>query len=126
MFELRGMARKHRVQPDDLAALTEELRSKLERLDAGEGGIARLEANVAAAQVKYDAAADLLSEGRRAAAERLDVAVAGELAPLKLDAARFRTVVIPYAKTAGRRTARIASSSKSRPILERPSPHSPR
>ncbi|MDD1451607.1 hypothetical protein NHF48_012520 [Sphingomonas sp. H160509] len=30
-----------------------------------------------------------------AAAKRLDVAVAGELAPLKLDAARFQTVVAP-------------------------------
>ena len=38
LFELRGMARKHRVQPDDLAALTEQLRGRLERLDAGEEG----------------------------------------------------------------------------------------
>ena len=30
---------------------------------------------------------------RRASAARLDAAVAGELAPLKLDAAKFRTVV---------------------------------
>ena len=94
LFELRGMARKHRVQPDDLAALTEELRTKLERLEAGEDGIALLETAVAAARADYDAAADVLSRRRHAAAGRLDAAVAGELAPLKLDAARFRTVVI--------------------------------
>ena len=45
----------------------------------------------------YDAAAAALSEARRRAAARLDAAVAGELAPLKLDAARFRTVVEPLA-----------------------------
>jgi len=91
LFELRAMARKHRVQPDDLAALAEELRARLERLDAGEGGIARLRKQVAAARAGYDAAAAALSARRAAAAKRLDAAVAGELAPLKLDAARFRT-----------------------------------
>ncbi|RTL21176.1 MAG: DNA repair protein RecN, partial [Sphingomonadaceae bacterium] len=94
LFELRGMARKHRVQPDDLATLTEDLRGRLERLEAGEDGIALLEATVAATRADYDAAADILSQRRRAAAERLDAAVAGELAPLKLDAARFRTTVV--------------------------------
>ncbi|WP_375421617.1 DNA repair protein RecN, partial [uncultured Sphingomonas sp.] len=93
LFELRAMARKHRVQPDDLAQLTTEMRERLERLDAGEGGIAVLEKAVAAARAEYDTAADLLSARRTAAAARLDEAVAAELAPLKLDAARFRTVV---------------------------------
>jgi DNA repair protein RecN (Recombination protein N) len=95
LFELRGMARKHRVQPDDLAALADELRAKLERLEAGEGGVAALEAQVDTAREVYVAAAEALSEARRAAAARLDRAVAGELAPLKLDAARFRTAVTP-------------------------------
>ena len=95
LFELRAMARKHRVQPDDLAALADELRGKLERLDAGEGGVAVLEAKVALARKAYAAAADALTTARQAAATRLDAAVAGELAPLKLDAARFRTAVAP-------------------------------
>ena len=93
LFELRAMARKHRVQPDDLPALSEELRTRLERLDAGEGGIAALEKRVAVARKSYVAAAEALTAARRAAAARLDAAVAGELAPLKLDAARFRTDV---------------------------------
>ena len=93
LFELRAMARKHRVQPDALAALGEDLRARLERLDAGEGGVALLEAQVATARAAFNAAATALSARRRAAADRLDAAVAGELAPLKLDAARFRTAV---------------------------------
>jgi DNA repair protein RecN (Recombination protein N) len=99
LFELRGMARKHRVQPDDLAALAERLRGDLDRLNAGEEGLADLEGAVARARAAYEAAADALSAQRTAAAARLDAAVAGELAPLKLDAARFRTVVAPLGIT---------------------------
>ncbi|WP_339346859.1 DNA repair protein RecN [uncultured Sphingomonas sp.] len=95
LFELRAMARKHRVQPDDLAALEQELRERLERLNAGEDGLADLDARVAATRAAYRAAAQALTEIRTSAATRLDAAVAGELAPLKLDAARFRTVVAP-------------------------------
>jgi DNA repair protein RecN (Recombination protein N) len=95
LFELRAMARKHRVQPDDLPRLTEDLTAKLARLDAGETGVAALEKRVATARAAYAAAAAALSEARTAAAARLDAAVAGELAPLKLDAARFRTALQP-------------------------------
>lgn len=97
LFELRGMARKHRVQPDDLAELASELARKLAALEAGEEGLAALEATLAAARTRYDAAADALSAARSEAATRLDAAVKGELVPLKLDAARFRTVVAPAA-----------------------------
>jgi DNA repair protein RecN (Recombination protein N) len=93
LFDLRGLARKHRVQPDDLAALADDLRSKLNAIEAGGAGLARLEAEVAATRAAYAAAADALTVARTAAAARLDAAVAGELVPLKLDAARFRTVV---------------------------------
>ena len=93
LFELRAMARKHRVQPDDLAQLADELAARLERLDAGEGGIAQLESRVATARAAYAKAAAALTTSRQAAAANLDGAVAGELAPLKLDAARFRTAV---------------------------------
>lgn len=93
LFALRAMARKHRVQPDALAALAEELAAKRARLSAGEAGVAGLEREVVAAREAYRAAAEALSAVRAAAAGRLDAAVAGELAPLKLDAARFRTEV---------------------------------
>ena len=93
LFELRAVARKHRVQPDDLAALTEELSARLDMIDGGDAGIATLERAVDEARAGYDREATALSEARRAAAARLDAAVKRELAPLKLDAARFRTVV---------------------------------
>jgi DNA repair protein RecN (Recombination protein N) len=93
LFDLRAMARKHRVQPDDLAALAEEMAAKLATIEAGEEGIAALDHKATQCRAAYEATADTLSAERHAAAARLDAAVAGELAPLKLDAARFRTVV---------------------------------
>lgn len=95
LFELRGLARKHRVQPDELAELTRTLATRLAHIEGGEGEIARLEAALAEAEAAYTAAAETLSATRIAAASRLDAAVAAELAPLKLDAARFRTMVEP-------------------------------
>lgn len=95
LFELRGLARKHRVQPDDLAELTQTLAARLARIEGGEDTIHRLEAALAETEAAYTRAAETLSAARAAAAARLDIAVATELAPLKLDAARFRTVVDP-------------------------------
>lgn len=93
LFDLRALARKHQVQPDDLAALAEEMAARLSRIEAGAEGLAGLERAEKEARTAYEAAARLLSEQRTEAAGRLDAAVAAELAPLKLDAARFRTVV---------------------------------
>jgi DNA repair protein RecN (Recombination protein N) len=93
LFDIRGLARKHRVEADVLAALGEEMTAKLALIEAGSERIAELEAELAAARASYDSAANELRHARMAAAARLDAAVAGELAPLKLDAAKFRTAL---------------------------------
>lgn len=93
LFDLRALARKHRVQPDDLAALTAELSDKLEAIEAGGQGLTKLERAVEAARSAYRDAALALTAKRKAAAEKLDKAVAAELAPLKLDSAKFKTVI---------------------------------
>ena len=93
LFDIRALARKHRVEADALAGLGEEMRSKLQAITAGGEHIAALERALAEARAAYDAAAGELGKQRRAAAERLDAKVAQELAPLKLDSARFRTAL---------------------------------
>ena len=95
LFDIRALARKHRVEPDALAALAEELGGKLAALQAGEESLASLERRVRESRAAYDAEAGRITELRCAAAARLDAAVAGELAPLKLETARFRTLVEP-------------------------------
>ena len=93
LFELRAAARKHQCQVDDLPRLMETMRASLNAIESGEEGLAELERAERAAGEDYRTRAAALSEARTAAAARLDQAVAGELAPLKLDAARFRTAV---------------------------------
>ncbi|MGS1015957.1 DNA repair protein RecN [Allosphingosinicella humi] len=95
LFELRAVARKHRVEPEALPALAEELAEKLAAIEAGDEGLARLEAAVRERRAAYEEAASKLTAERTEAALRLDAAVARELAPLKLDAAKFRTVLEP-------------------------------
>ena len=91
LFALRALARKHDVLADELAGLADELRARLGRIDAGEGQLTRLAAEVAAADADYDAAAAALTAQRAAAAKRLDAAMAAELAPLKMERAVFET-----------------------------------
>ena len=93
LFDIRGLARKHRVEADALAALGEGLTAKLALIEAGGERIQALEAELAEAKARYDEAAGLLRSARQDAARRLDEAVAGELHPLKLDAASFRTAL---------------------------------
>jgi DNA repair protein RecN (Recombination protein N) len=95
LFDIRALARKHRVEPDALAALGAQMREQLAAIEAGGERITELDRELAAARGTYAAAADALSRQRHEAAARLDAAVASELPPLKLDAARFRTTIAP-------------------------------
>jgi len=93
LFELRALARKHRVDADALPATMREMRAALDSIEAGDAEIGALEKAAKGAGDAYRAKASALHAARLEAAVRLDAAVAGELAPLKLDAARFRTNV---------------------------------
>lgn len=93
LFELRAMARKHRVEVDALAATLAALEARRAALEAGEANVAGLVARVATAHAAYRRAADALHAARVAAGAALDAAVAAELGPLKLGAAQFRSAV---------------------------------
>lgn len=93
LFALRALARKHDILPDDLAGLAQQLRDRLERLDASEARMGDLRQKARDAEAAYDAAAAALTASRIEAAGRLDHAVTAELVPLKMDRAVFRTVV---------------------------------
>ena len=91
LFTLRGLARKHGVAPDDLGRFAADLHQRLAVLDDGGKSLTGLGRAVAEGQAAYDRAAAVLSAGRVAAAARLDRAMAGELAPLKMERAVFAT-----------------------------------
>jgi DNA repair protein RecN (Recombination protein N) len=99
LFALRAAARKHGVTVAELAPLAEKLGAQLAALDDGEAGLKRLAEDVKAARAAYVSAAEAQAAARRKAAVRLDKAVAAELAPLKLEKARFLTELAPLAES---------------------------
>jgi DNA repair protein RecN (Recombination protein N) len=100
LFAIRALARKHNVQPDDLSAFGDDIAQKLKAIDLGAGEIDALEKQLVSAQADYDRAADALSLARHKAAQELETAMAGELAPLKLERAEFVTDVETAAPSA--------------------------
>ncbi len=93
LFELRAAARKHGCTVDELPDRMLVMRAALDAIESGAEEVAGLEQAEAAAAELFRSRAGELHAARIAAAARLDEAVAAELAPLKLDAARFRTAV---------------------------------
>lgn len=93
LFALRAAGRKFDVPVDALTDLAARMSADLAELDESEGSLARLEAELAAAEAHYLALAQALSEKRGEAAARLDQAVKAELPPLKLERARFITQI---------------------------------
>jgi DNA repair protein RecN (Recombination protein N) len=94
LFDLRAAARKHGCTVDELPHKMHDMRTALDAIEGGEAQIAGLERAAREAALDYQAKAETLSVMRAEAARRLDKAVAAELAPLKLDAAKFHTAVL--------------------------------
>lgn len=98
LFELRGMARKLSVSVEELPILRVRFAERLRAMESSEDDLKAADAAMAAARAAYIADAGKLSQARRAAGERLADSVMAELAPLKLDKARFRVAVEPLAE----------------------------
>ena len=98
LFALRAMARKLSVAVNALPAVRADFAARLRAVENSGEALKQAEAAEAATRAVYQAAASTLSAERRAAGDRLAVAVEGELAPLKLEKARFRAAVDPVAE----------------------------
>ena len=95
LFDLRALARKHRVEADGLPQLLIDLETRLAAISDGGKSLEAMETKVKVAKQAYMDAAEAQRHKRSKAAKALDKAVAGELVPLKLDAARFETLLEP-------------------------------
>ena len=95
LFALRGLARKHGVAVVDLPRLHESLAARLAAIETGADDLATLERAAAAARDRFVESAAAVSRARQRAGTRLDAAITAELKPLRLDKARFRTVLTP-------------------------------
>ena len=97
LFALRAAARKHEVDPEGLAALRQKMRAQLDEIDHSDKALAKAVAAEKLARAAYDETAGRLTELRTVAAKKLAKAVSAELAPLKLEKAKFRIAVKPRA-----------------------------
>ncbi|HEV2362772.1 MAG TPA: DNA repair protein RecN [Caulobacteraceae bacterium] len=97
LFAIRALARRLEATPDELPLLRQRLSEELAAIEDADEDARKAGARAAAALTGYDLAAQRLSARRRAAAEALTKAVQAELAPLKLDKARFFATVEPLA-----------------------------
>jgi DNA repair protein RecN (Recombination protein N) len=95
LFALRAAARKHQVTVADLPDLRDAIAARLAAIEAAADSAGSLARATAAARAEYIGMAEPVSRARRVAADRLDAGVAAELKPLRLDKARFRTVITP-------------------------------
>ena len=93
IFTLKDLARKHGVEVDALDETLEKLKSRLSSIEMGEDGLDRLRKDEQAARQAYAVAAEELHQARLAAAKKLDALVMAELPPLKMEKARFETMV---------------------------------
>ncbi|WP_158817043.1 DNA repair protein RecN [Methylocapsa sp. S129] len=89
LFALRGMSRKYSAPVAQLAALAEKYGADLAALDAGRARLVALTQAAKEARRQYALAAASLSKARQSSARELERAVGAELAPLKLERARF-------------------------------------
>ena len=93
LFDLRGLARKLSAAVEDLPGLRTRFAERLQAIEGSESQLLNAEAELARVRQTYLDAAARLTAARSAAGEQLASAVMAELAPLKLDKARFRVAV---------------------------------
>src|ERR1700753_3865316 len=101
LFALRAASRKYATPVDGRAARAAKYAADVALIDAGAGQLKKLEAAAAEADKHYSAAAHKVSGARTKSAEKLNKAVNAELAPLKLERAKFTTQVESDAASPG-------------------------
>lgn len=93
IFALKDLARKHSVAVDDLSQKLQEFKQELSSIEMGEDGLQSLRQEEQSKRLAYITAANALHQARIAAAQKLDTKVMAELPPLKMDKAKFVTMV---------------------------------
>ena len=100
LFEIRGLARKHKISSDQLPQFKAELENKIEEFSFGAETLSSLEGKIREYDLEYNVAAANLTKSRLVAGTKLDKLVTGELPFLKMENALFETNIIPTSRSA--------------------------
>jgi len=100
LFEIRGLARKHKIPSDRLYEFKAELEEKMAEYSFGAETLSSLEDKIRVCDKEYNVAASKLTKSRLIAGAKLDKLVTEELPFLKMENAIFETNI-----TAAQRSA---------------------
>lgn len=89
------VARKHRIAPEQLVELHEQLATELSGIQSGDEQLEKLETSERELAQGWQKLADELSQRRQFAASRLEKAVNGKLSELAMEHARFTLALTP-------------------------------
>jgi len=93
LFNLRNIARKHGVMPEDLMTLNDELDNRLTEYNGIEEKIRELHSEQFSIEKEYKVTAKEISNKRRTGGKNLDQMMIKELAPLKMEGVKFTTLL---------------------------------
>ena len=100
LFEIRGLARKHKIPSDKLYNFKAELENKVAEFSFGAETLSSLEDEIRVCDNEYNIAASKLNKSRLIAGTKLDKLVREELPFLKMENANFETNIIPAQRSA--------------------------
>ena len=100
LFEIRGLARKHKIPSDQLYKFKAELEDKVAEFSFGAQTLSSLEDKIRVCDNEYNVAASELNKSRLTAGAKLDKLVREELPFLKMENAIFETNIIPAQRSA--------------------------
>ncbi len=97
LSDIYALARKHRVKPEALSALTADMRAQLERIENSDEELARLTEADSTLRAEFSKAAEKVSEQRKAGADKLALQVNEQLKNLGMPHARLEVALIATA-----------------------------
>jgi DNA repair protein RecN (Recombination protein N) len=95
LADIHHLARKHRVAPEQLINLQQNLQSQYQQLEHGAERIAFLEQKIAALMQEYSLHAQRLTKRRQQAVKQLSVAVSAQIQTLGMPNGRIEIALLP-------------------------------
>ncbi|MFA6058633.1 MAG: DNA repair protein RecN [Taibaiella sp.] len=96
LSKMHALARKHRIEPDDLPILHEKLQAQLQNTQNPELVIAQLEQEIAQHKQNYKSACEKLSKHRTQAAKKLNQAITQHMQTLGMIGGYFEIELTPH------------------------------
>ena len=98
LFDINNLSRRFKIEPENINSKLIKLKEELEVLKNSSENYEKIKNKVNLAKEQYDVNSKILSEHRKKFASNLTELINDELAPLKLEDARFEVVVVEKEK----------------------------